>query len=544
MVFGSSRRSSVKPLVFLVVCLLLAGFAWINLPNSWDGNRIHYSKETTFISEPLMPDGRVDYQSYQNQVDSKRSGTTDNAAVLLFPLFQFDSDETRLETARLLGMEQVPSTTLQLGLDPIEIEKDKRSISFARNRSPDYRKKNREFDELVEETTRRLKWPWKTSEFPEWNEYIQESHAVLELFSQAFREADHFYFPMVEGTRAYTNYRLYPRFFSFIEGQCASDIFQLLHYRAMNRIGDGKIEQAIDDLKTIRLAVTKLAFTNKSACYIRVIYWLEKLMFLELQLFASDKISSSHLNDYRSFMLANQFPNRLADLVCHDLRFNVLSTIQDARTFGLKSLPSPIWSNSLLPEIWEYANHNETMRAYNARLDEVCEILMMSDLALAKKKLLDTQQQVQAEDANSKELTLKTKLLGRNYRAQIVARHFFQRSLGSVIEDFFWTHYYREFEKHLVTYSALRQHQLDQGELPLSLSELVPQYLSQQQLEYVSKYSTSSPTSVEYQTSKNGFRLISLGVNNQDDGQIVKWFLKDDVVLGFENGGATTSVGL
>lgn len=253
------RLKSPYVLVPLTVLLLLAGwFAWQLFGPT---PAIIVSRETTYITAPLRPDGLPDYEAYL--LEKMRAGVTpeNNAAVLLWQaLGPIDMSQEEFEAVcREIGLETLPAPDacavevskatwerrlkqwlVEVGvLPPLDLDKpydpetdhlpDSPSMIVAR---------------LTEQFAER---PWTRRQVPPLGDWLDQYGSAIDL--------------LVEGSQRPRFYSPPPAFLndvpdsllSLLHPQIAArrDAVRILATRAMGHLGDGHHEQAWEDILAI-----------------------------------------------------------------------------------------------------------------------------------------------------------------------------------------------------------------------------------------------------------------------------------------------------
>jgi hypothetical protein len=224
-------KRTLKSLAFIVVAsTVILGFSGgLASILGLDGGpaTITIGKETTYITEPLKPDGTVDYIAAVN-ARLKEIKPEDNAAVLLVKAFgpKVALKEVAAEYFRLLGCDPPPEKGDYL----VEINEIM---------------KQRKIDDkdLLEKYDKLQIIPWKERDYPLMAEALRINEAPLKLIVEATRKK-HFAVPYVTGKA--------PPFLIHCQmgmTQESRTCARLLCLRAMKRFEEGKIDDALADLE-------------------------------------------------------------------------------------------------------------------------------------------------------------------------------------------------------------------------------------------------------------------------------------------------------
>ena len=212
----------------LLVCLFLWQIFGPDPP-------IIVSRQTTFITSPLRPDGLPDYERYILELYRKGVTPENNAAVLLWQALwpgELDPKHYAL-VAEELGLEEIPAEEDSLvalrGLDS-----SNPSVSLP--------------DAVIE---RSMSTPWTSEQMPPLAVWLKENQAPLDLVVKASRRP-RYYSPLptlLDGSNDSLFATLLPGLQS-VRGAARS-----LATRAMWHLGEGRIDEAWQDLlATHRLA--------------------------------------------------------------------------------------------------------------------------------------------------------------------------------------------------------------------------------------------------------------------------------------------------
>jgi hypothetical protein len=210
--------------------------------------KITISKETTYITEPLRPDGYPDYVAALNQRASKGVTPENNAAVLLLKALGpgIVSEKSRKDTFRLLDIDDLPS-------EGEYIVDQKEAIKRWRAKQQDGAKLPSD-EELEEQFDRAEEQPWSEDEFPVVAFWLSLNATPLEVAIGGI-ERPKYFFPYVATSEDYPPAPsvLVPM------GQESRQIAYLLATRAMLRLRLGDTEAAWRDLKACHLLARHVA---------------------------------------------------------------------------------------------------------------------------------------------------------------------------------------------------------------------------------------------------------------------------------------------
>ncbi len=242
---------------------------------------ITISRETTYVTDPpLYPDGTVDYIAYLDQYFGRGVTRENNAAVVLFPLQEFDPlfslqefdpERKRQATARALGLTDADNTPINF----VSFEEHFKANAPPEDRDPKLGPLDPESKELIEganlpedlkkELSRALspqtheawdqardrlyearKRPWTADEFPLVASWLDANRPTLNLLRQAATR-ERLFIPCVsDGRPAYL--------LSSIPWCYPNNINRgdIILASAMRAAGTGNIDQALDELLICR----------------------------------------------------------------------------------------------------------------------------------------------------------------------------------------------------------------------------------------------------------------------------------------------------
>jgi hypothetical protein len=154
--------------------------------------KITVSKETTYITAPLLPDGYPDYFSALNEICGAGVTPENNAAVAFWQAVGPPRDidkELRPQFFKKLGIKELP-------------EEGEYLLSFYRyaerkiSDTDGYEARDKLRDLLTDQRTRAAEKPWSKSEYPEYADYLAANEKPLQILLQGI-ERPRYYTPLV-----------------------------------------------------------------------------------------------------------------------------------------------------------------------------------------------------------------------------------------------------------------------------------------------------------------------------------------------------------
>jgi len=199
---------------------------------------ITISKETTRITGPLRKDGYVDYLAAENEIASKGVTPENNAAMPFWKAVGPGEIEkaNRERFFKMLGIPPLPETGDYFV--PVEKFVLKQTNSKAVRGTPQFAKEYDAASKLLESGMAR---PWTTKEFPALAAWLAANKKPLSLIVEASKRPRR-YDPLTGGGKV----GLVAVPLPWLEQSRAA--MYALTARAMQRAGEGKIDEAWDDL--------------------------------------------------------------------------------------------------------------------------------------------------------------------------------------------------------------------------------------------------------------------------------------------------------
>lgn len=233
MLFRMTRKKWVIVLVVVIMALAKA-VSMFSL-----GFPVTISKETTYITEPLRPDGFPDYMAALNQRSSEGVTPKNNFTTLFWQAVgpAEISPDHREEYFRLLG---IPAPPEQGDYFITDAEHEKRIVArrMEQKQANDDLSEEDISEQLWEQFDSAVKRPWAKEEFPEWAEWIDVNEKPLVMLVAATKRPRR-YDPLVGDNLISV---------SLAGAQYSRDVARVLVLRAMLRLNEGKTEEAWEDL--------------------------------------------------------------------------------------------------------------------------------------------------------------------------------------------------------------------------------------------------------------------------------------------------------
>ncbi|MEX0715464.1 MAG: hypothetical protein WD066_02710 [Planctomycetaceae bacterium] len=206
------------------------------------------SKETTYITEPLRPDGSPDYVAYLDATMSRGITPENNAAVLYL---------------KAIGPGEIPEEKraaffAKLGIDPLPAEGKYIDGRFGApfpdlpdlTPGSDWQRFEKAFDRAGES-------PWKSADLPAIARLLEHNAEALRLIVEGTKRPE-YYLPLFDAPPDAVSPLAGEGFFPHLIGDLRSAV-RLLVRQAMLHIGEGRTAEAMDDLLACHLLARHVA---------------------------------------------------------------------------------------------------------------------------------------------------------------------------------------------------------------------------------------------------------------------------------------------
>ena len=485
------------------------------------------SAETTVLTEPLRPDGGVDYLKALNEQAGRGVTPENNAAVLLLrALGPSGTDiDKRDKLFTLLGMERLPDVGDYLLQDQQFIEQR----SHHRGRPDRQNELQVRFNVQLEQAKRSV---WSAVECPLVAGWLETNEKALDMAVAASKRT-RFFVPLI-GDHPKSLLRSTCDTFGF--GQCG-DLRALLVLRALHRFQDNDFDGGREALlaghRLARLLGQNFGIVNCN----NAADWEAELCEAERTAADSGKLTGEQIRALQKSL--DQLPPlpRPAEQMAGFERFCLLDDL--AYTLGgkpddsVKSDQDDLdWLLSKLANA--LTDGDEAARWINRWVDRwvAAEKLLHNDERGQTLAQMSADWEFLQSDLDSNRATLQwligTKAWRGRLRGAELARDFTATALR-VAEEETRAVTTARLTKVALALAAFKQ---ERGEFPVALSSLVPKHLAD--------LPRDSYTSAEfrYRRTKDGYLLYSLGRNGQDDGGRDHWdddaqLDGDDIVVRF-----------
>ncbi len=511
------------------------------------------SKETTFITEPLRPDGYPDYGAAMNAKCGRDVTPDNNAAVLLLQAIgpKLLPAEIHNEFFRLLGIVSLPEEgPYFVGLAefakrwvdvhpelkkvtwpgvPLPADDEsaiaalallrKNGFALTAQQEQSFLQQDTSFVDLLgDQLDKAMQAPWSASEYPLLAKWLAENEEPLGLAVAASERPRYFWPLLTRQNDALLLTALLPELMDLRE-LCKS-----LAARAMLQVKQGKFDQACKDMlachRWARLVSQRLTLIDSL-----IGYALESLACTTEQALAnSGALTTAQLGTLQARLAGLPPLPAIADTIDQGERLFGLDVITSMARSGSRAItPQPeqtatAWTpyvgaiSSLLLDVtfdWD-----EVLRRINAGYDRLVTCSKIPAMSQRNRALAAYEAELRALDGKWTAMgSLKLLIGGRSARGQRMAEILTLQLFPSV--SMVVTAQDRVLAARQVTQLslALDAYRTEHGVYPGTLAELVPADIKE-----VPKDPFSERDLIYKSQQGGGYLLYSVGPNGQDDG--------------------------
>lgn len=467
--------------------------------------KITIGKETTYITEPLRPDGYPDYVAALNQRMSQGVTPENNAAVLLLKAFG----------SRAIPKNRQPQVIRQLGIQSLPesgdflITQDK-LVESRRAKLPEAQRWTADLDTAFEQALLR---PWTKKEYPLVAEWLALNEKPLQIVMQAANRPNYF-FPIVtdETDLPLLSYR-------HKEIDPLREAVNCLATRAMYKLGAGKADDAWQDLLTCH----KLARFSYGPTIPDVLV-SDKFEHIacsgDVRLAHFGKLKADQALKMQAQLRTLSALPKLIDVIDLGDRFTYLDSVCAVARNGLSKFGGDERNQAILASaIDNLPNWDIPLRAGNQLWDRI----------VATDRIPDRQKRWRTQDANradATQLSVNASDL-RNIVWDLFKYKSPQDAVGSRVAGILIGRYVGAtfslllFEDRMMAEDsmvqmafALAAYRAEHGAYPVKIDELVPKYLESLPDDPYAAH----PIPLRYRREGDGYLLWSAGTNGKDDG--------------------------
>ncbi len=514
---NKSKRGKNQRVYFfagIFLCCLVAFIAILLIPyNKFDPGEFNVGNDTTYFVDPVLPDGSIDYRAAINKIYSEGVTPQNNLACELFrftdPLMFDPSQEPsaiELEYVRLLGLAKVP--------ERMELSDLFQDVKLKRVDSVEDEWVRKEIQLRSSEESQLVDYPWRSVDLPDWSDALKKQQSALDTIVEASKRTRYFE-PLtshIPGHPVAISSTYVP--LSGITLQAARE----LKFRAMNSIGDGRIEDAIRDCKTIRrLACLQYQVATPAGKQSSIRLFLIAFK-AENELLACQQLTEPQLVDYRDFVEAHRYVFDRSGFVGVFERAMTLDEIQLLQFYGSDAMADYVYGMpepmiAVIEMLLASSDLSESMRTVNRMFDQFSQGFENDSLkqVLQKANALSEQMYQKEVAIMNPGGALSNIFRGPKTRGRILGEVMALRTLPNAF--FYQSESIRTVisDDVLLAGIAVARYQKSNGQYPDDLGALVPKFLKAVPIDPLNE------TPLVYKTTDDGFLLYSIGTDQEDD---------------------------
>ena len=490
--------------ILLLVCLFLFQLIGPSPP-------IIISKQTTYITDPLLPSGIPNYEEYLRR--KLREGVTpeNNAAVLLFEaLWPSELDPSQYKAvARELGLKEIPSAEFAMKSPHGEANR-KRVAAWMPQPSQDNLDSGlaAEPDLVIDAAAEH---PWTSAQIPPLAAWVKENEGPLDLIVEASHRP-RYYSPsptLIDDQHDMLISMMLPGV------QAVRDGVRGLNLRAMQHIGENRPDKAWQDI---------LAMYRLSSLVAQGSTLVEQLVAIAIRsiafratgaLLSSDKLPKELAQQIQKDLEAIQPLANVASCVDQNERLCGLNAIVHLKMHGLSQLNALTdgGNSERSPIDFLSVDWNVALRKLNQAYDEAAAAMKLPPGDERQQALGQFESNLSADQRSVKQPgRLLPAIVSRGARSDLagsIIQALMLPALNAAISA-------EERANSMLSLAqvaaALAVYRAEHGAYPEKLDELVPGTLAKLPVDIFH----GKP--LVYKRVDEGYLLFSLGLNGQDDG--------------------------
>jgi hypothetical protein len=187
------KKRSKRVLIYAVSTLFVALAVDMGLTAYW--RRISISKEVTYITSPLFPQGTPDYLTWLNERASRGVTPENNAAVPLLKATGLAEGSSALGARMLLAL-GIPDTAVAQRVRYYNSWARQESEKGGVPKPADQQAEMAQEKQWEEEEVEMVRMPWKAADHPQWAQWLAVHRESLALAHEAARR-ERYYVPAV-----------------------------------------------------------------------------------------------------------------------------------------------------------------------------------------------------------------------------------------------------------------------------------------------------------------------------------------------------------
>lgn len=461
------------------------------------------SKETTFVTGPKYPDGRINYIDALNEMRSKGVTPRTNANVLLVQAIGPKPE----------GAKMPPAYFKWIGIDE-PAEKGDYFISLEQFVMDFDKDDARPMNQLYDEMERASQRPWGAKDFPHIAAWLKANEKPLAMVSEAARRP-HYFAPLT--LHETKNPMLIGALLPYVQKQRA--VGSALAMRAMLRVSEGKTDEAWQDLLTVHRLARHM---GKGSTLIEGLVGvaLDSIAASgDIAFIAESKLDSKKLlaclRDLQSLPPRPPF----ADLIDTGERFFFLDSTMMLEREGVKGLDAlaggaPTKGNpyALLEKlVFKDINWDPALRKANQFYDRMVAAMREKDVIVRDNKLAEIEKEIKTIKAKASPVALIFGGKSGTERALIIGDILTALVVPALSKVATAETRTQQSLLNTQTAFALEAYRSDKGRYPMTLDELTPKYLKTAPVDL---FTGKAPV---YRPEEKGYLLYSVGPNREDE---------------------------
>ena len=462
------------------------------------------SKETTYVTGPVDKDGFIDYEAALNERLGKGIKPETNCNALLYKAFGPKPEGANLpeDYFKLLGIPEPPEKGDYL----ISLGKYQAIVNLV----------PMQWEDLIEQHSRAMARPWKATDMPHITAWLALNEKPLAVVREATKRP-HYFNPIVSTRKDGKATGILAALLPSV--QKTRELASLLTARAMQRIGEGKYDEAWQDL----LACHRLArHVAHGATLIELLVGIAidaiasnaDLAFLDNPKLTAKQIRAC-LKDLQDLPPMPKVPDRI------DLgeRFMYLDCVQMVHRGGVKllqgfardDLPLPE-DTSKLEKALAAIDWTPALRNGNRWYDRLSESLRQKERAERERQSDRIETELKELKKNgAKLIQMLEKDPPDPEASEAIGDALIGMLMPAVRKVQSASDRCEQIQRNLHLAYALAAYQRDNGKYPATLDDLAPKYLAAVPADIF------SGAAIKYRTTEKGYLLYSIGVNGKDE---------------------------
>lgn len=494
----------------LAIPVVLLGFAWL-----WPSGAIRISKETTYLTEPLTADGKIDYLAAIEEQYAKGITAENNFAAVLVALIPSGDgvweNLDRRDVLRRLGLERgdgngPPMTSLRtFSWDNGDLRSETMRLQDDDSEEPIYIELQFDDDVFIPDRwiSRAMQQPWTAEDYPLLAEWLRVNEASLLSMSEGVQRS-RCYFPIAIPSDAAVSSIWYQRRYWHAP---AIDFTVMFSIRVMQSLEQGQITDAWADVQTIYQLAAHLQ-SQPTTDSKRIGYLVDRIASRMVgRLLHYGQPDELMLLRIEEFLESLPTVAALQAEIVGAQRWEALDFLQHEPEVDLRDYTS-------LPDIYcKNADWNLAMCLVNEKYDRFAAIYALPVLADRVNSVSEYGNALVLND-NLRDLTIAggiTDAFSKSQRTQRLVHDVFRWNFY----DLYWAIHYESltgFKRSGARCAvALERYRLRHGEMPNAIEKSDLEILKAMPVDFWSSKRT------RYKRLPSGYVLYSLGQNQLDD---------------------------